>query len=91
MAGFLGFSRTELIAGTAAIATVGTLIGLAAPTPAERLLDECAKTNGATLTVEECFDYLAWLEFVSVCDQFAGEESEECVEVRTQEWRERGN
>ena len=57
----------------------------------ERLLDECAETNGATLTVEECFNYLAWLEFASVCEEFAGEESEECVEIRTQEWRERGN
>lgn len=91
MEGFLGFSRRELAAGTLALATAGAAIGFALPTPSERLLERCAETNGATLTVEQCFDYLAWLEFVSVCAEFVAEESEECVEIRTQEWSERGN
>lgn len=48
--------------------TVAALGSGLIPSPdSGRLLAECARTNGAALTVAECSEYLEWLEATADC------------------------
>ena len=67
-----------------ALSAAGILRG---PDPDSLLLAECARTNGAALTVAECSGYLDWLAATAVCSELE-EQSDwaSCVEAVEAGW-----
>lgn len=62
--------RTALTASVLAM-TIGAAATFALPTPTvfdqAAALAECAKTNGADLTPDACYQYLAWMDATAEC------------------------
>ena len=55
---------------------------LPSPDSDSLLLAECARTNGAALTVEDCSEYLDWLEATAGCRELESHSDwADCVEA----------
>lgn len=86
---YLGSSVWSWLALAVGSVTVGLALALGGilPSPSSDglLLAECARTNGAALTVEDCRTYLEWLDATADCrtleDQFDWADCVEAVEA----------
>ena len=91
---YLGQSVWGWLALAVGSVTVGLALAvgglLPSPDSDSVLLAECARTNGAALTVEDCSEYLDWLDATADCRELESQSDwAECVEaveaVRTAE------
>ena len=88
---YLGQSVWSWLALAIGSVTVGLALAvgglLPSPDSESVLLAECARTNGAALTVEDCSEYLDWLDATADCRELESQSDwAECVEaVRTAE------
>lgn len=72
-----------LALGSAAVGLALAVAGLLpSPDSDSVLLDECARTNGAALTVEDCSAYLEWLDATADCRELESQSDwADCVET----------
>lgn len=72
MTTYLGMRTRTAVAVAAVAMTIGAAATFALPTPSvfdrdAAALAECAKTNGADLTPDACYQYLAWMDATAHC------------------------
>ena len=83
---YLGVSVWSWLALAVGSVAVGLALAVAGLLPSPDsdsvLLAECARTNGAALTVEDCSEYLEWLDATADCRELESQSDwADCVET----------